>query len=328
MKFLVTGASGFVGKALTAEILFRGHKVVAVYGPNSVLPAEQDDRIRFVKADISEPDSLPSFARIGSVDVVIHAAGIAHRFGKTDASEYEKVNVRGVRNVAEAAVNLSARRFVLISSVLVYGREGRIAGRPVTESDNCRPADDYARSKLRGEGAAIEVCRSSGMPLSILRPAPIIGEGSKGNFSRLIAALDHGRFVWVGDGSNLKSVVYVGDVARIAAHLAERSVDVCEIYNVAAEPIAMRDIVSGIERELDVKAPWIAIPGSPLQQFFRIAKLTPLRSTATRLSGTLDTWLAEDVYSSERLSTRYSLAPFLGISEAMSREIKYYLTNR
>jgi UDP-glucose 4-epimerase len=328
MKFLVTGASGFIGNAVVAEILTRGHEVIAVYGPSSNLPAGTDDRIEYVKADVRDQDSFRSITDKGSVDAVIHAAGIAHRFRRIDGREYEKVNTGGVRNVAEASVGLAAGRFVLISSVLVYGRSGRVAGKPVTEENECYPADVYAKSKLDGERAALEVCRSRGIKLSILRPAPVIGEGSKGNFSRLIAAIDRRRFVWIGDGSNLKSLVYVGDVARSAVHLAENSTEDFELFNVTNKPTAMRDIVNEAADALGVNAPRIAIPRFPIQQCMRLARLTPFRSTATRLSATLETWLAEDVYSSERLSSKYSFVPSVSISEAIQREVRYYLTNK
>jgi nucleoside-diphosphate-sugar epimerase len=328
MRVLVTGASGFVGQAVVAELLNRGHQVVAVYGPVSAFPTGTSNRIEYASADVGEPGSLRALTAFGSVDAVIHAAGIAHRFGKTDDSEYQRVNIDGVRNVAEVAAHLAAQRFVLISSVLVYGRNDRVDGRPVTEEDRCHPADVYAKSKLEGELAALEVCRSHEIPLSILRPAPIIGEGSKGNFSRLIEALHRGRFVWVGNGSNRKSLIYVGDVARTAVHLVERSNEDYEIYNVAAESIAMRDVVNSISLRLGKTPPRIVVPPFPILQSLRLARLTPLKNSATRFLATLQTWLADDIYSCERLANKHKLETSVSIDEAINREVRYYLNNR
>lgn len=328
MKILVTGASGFVGRAIVADLLERGHQVAAVFGPRSSVPRATEDDIEYVKADVADPNSVHALIKLGPSDAVIHAAGIAHRFGKTDDSEYQRVNVQGVRNVAGLSAQLGARRFVLISSVLVYGREGRVAGRPVAEDDDCQPVDAYAKSKLDGELAATEVCRQHGIPISILRPAPIIGEGSKGNFARLIAALHRGRFVWIGNGSNLKSLVYVGDVARVAVRVAEQSEKSFEILNVAAEPVAMRDIVNMIAVRLEKSPPKIAIPPSLILPTLRVARATPLKGIGDRLYTTLETWLSEDVYTSERLSNSYDLGPTVTINEAIEREVGYYLKCR
>lgn len=328
MRVLVTGASGFVGQAIVAELLDRGHQVVAVCGPATALPPATCDNIEYANADVGNPDSVRALMALGSVDAVIHAAGIAHRFGKTDDSEYQRVNVDGVKNVANIAARLAAQRFVLISSVLVYGRNGRVYGRPVTEEDSCHPADVYAKSKLDGELAASEACLAHGIPLSILRPAPIIGEGSKGNFSRLVTALHRGRFVWIGNGSNLKSLVYVGDVARTAVRLVESSNENYEIYNIAAEPIAMRDVVNSIALRLGKSPPRIVVPPFPILQALRFARVTPLKNKAARLSATLQTWLADDVYSCERLTNKHKLEPSVSIGEAINREVRYYLNNR
>ena len=93
------------------------------------------------------------------------------------------------------AVGQGAKHFLLFSSTLVYGR--RSGAVPITEEDECRPLDAYGRSKLEGENAAKRVCESAGIALTIFRPAPIIGEGSQGNFARLIRTIDKRRFVWV-----------------------------------------------------------------------------------------------------------------------------------
>ena len=85
---------------------------------------------------------------------------------------------------------------------------------PNDENTPCNPVGPYALSKYNAELRAIEIARVSGMALAILRLATLYGEGNPGNVGRLMRALDRGRFLWIGDGSNRKSLLYRGDAAR------------------------------------------------------------------------------------------------------------------
>jgi nucleoside-diphosphate-sugar epimerase len=110
--------------------------------------------------------------------------------------------------------------------------------------------------------------------------------------------------------------------------LAENSKETSETYNIAAEPIPMRDIVSLIARGLGKTPPRIVIPTFPIVQALRLGNVTPFKNTAERIQGTLQSWLAEDVYSSERLANRYKLSTSVSIAEAIDREVEYYLSYR
>ncbi|MFN6963415.1 MAG: SDR family NAD(P)-dependent oxidoreductase [Pyrinomonadaceae bacterium] len=327
MRCLVTGATGFVGRAVVRELASRGHRIFAAGGPqgrgagsfgelNSVTP---------LSLDVASSESVAGLSRHAPFDSVIHCAGIAHRFGAVADDEYQRVNVEGVRNVADAAGRSGCRRFVLVSSVLVYGRSARTSGRPVDEFDPCLPEDAYAQSKLEGETAAREACRELGVGLTILRPAPIIGEGSRGNFARLIRAIDRGRFVNVGRGDDLKSLVYVGDVAAVAAELAERSAAELEIFNLAAPPESTGEIVRIVCAALGRPTPRLTIPGGLPRAILGAAARLPLAGRRlANLRRSIETWLAEDIYSADRLAAEYGIVPRVAIRAAIGREVAAY----
>jgi len=84
------------------------------------------------------------------------------------------------------------------------------------------PVGPYALSKYNAKLRAIEIARDSGMALTILRLATLYGEGDPGNVGRLLRTLDRGRFLWIGDGSNRKSLLHKGDAARACMAVAER----------------------------------------------------------------------------------------------------------
>lgn len=329
MKVLVTGATGFVGKAIVSELLFRQNEVFAAGGPQSTSPLKSN-LAGFFAIDVSNEDSFDKLERIIEVDAVIHAAGIAHRLvGHVHDSEYRKVNVAGVANIARLAGRLGAKQFILISSVLVYGKRRLDDEEIITEDHVCEPTDVYARSKLDGERKAVENCEQNNVKLTILRPAPIIGEGSRGNFARLIKAINRRRFIWVGDGSNLKSLVYVKDVAKAAVEiLQKKSTKGIEIFNVAGNPVTMSDIVAAISGSLGKSVPPIRISPSILRKGLQLTRGVGLAAKSARIRNTLDTWLSQDVYSVDKLRKTYEFEAEMEITEAIRREIYWYRANK
>ena len=170
---------------------------------------------------------------------------MAHIFS-LDANSIEKfrqISEIGTANVASAAAEAGVGHLIVISSVSVYG--------PYTqgmydENHPCNPVGPYALSKYNAELRAVEIARKSGIALTILRLATLYGEGDPGNVGRLIRTLDRGRFLWIGDGSNRKSLLYKGDAARACMAVAERPASGINIYNVSAPACTMREIVDGI----------------------------------------------------------------------------------
>ena len=204
---LITGAKGFLGSEIVRQAVAAQLPVRATDKYVESLTPDVDHR----PADILDLSSLKSVFH--NVSVVIHAAGLAHIFDKTKGvtAPFKAINEQGTANVAYAAAEAGVRHFILISSVSVYG--------PFTqgtydESVPCRPEGPYAESKYQAEQRAIEIAQQSGMALTILRLATLYGEGDPGNVARLMRTIDRGRFIWVGDGSNRKSLLYKGDAAR------------------------------------------------------------------------------------------------------------------
>ncbi len=251
MKVLITGANGFVGREIVNELRRLNFNVIRV-GRNRATTGDLTLREsnEYFAADISNYKNLSPMEKIGKVDAVIHAAGLAHQFKNIDRKRFEAVNVRGTENVSELAVRLKARQFILISSTAVYGikNKGEKGGRKlaeieINEEDECRPETAYAESKLEAEKAARRICEKNGIALTILRLAPVIGENNVGNAARLTEALDGNKFLWIGDGDNLKTLIYKKDAARACALVLTNKKGGTEIFNLAAEPIKMADFV-------------------------------------------------------------------------------------
>ena len=189
MKVLLTGASGFVGKAVLKTAQQRGLNIRSVFRlsdsasghPEAVLVSGLDGA-----ADWSQA--------LQGVDVVIHAAARAHNMREEaldPLAEYRRVNVEGTLNLARQAAMVGVRRFVFISSIKVNG-EATAPGHPFAAGDNPAPEDAYGVSKAEAEAHLKVVAKETGIEVTIIRPPLIYGQGVKGNFASLISWVRRG----------------------------------------------------------------------------------------------------------------------------------------
>ena len=161
------------------------------------------------------------------------------------------------------------------------------------------------------------------MALTILRLATLYGEGDPGNVGRLMRTLDRGRFLWIGDGSNRKSLLYKGDAARACLAVAARPATGVRVYNVSAPPCTMRDIVDGIADALGKKPLPGRIPASVAMSVGKVLSCFPYK----RLSGlhaTIQKWLAEDVYDTRRFEEAYGFQTKTNLEDGLKREVDWY----
>ncbi len=223
-RIVITGASGFIGSAILSAARDRGHEVVGL----STRSTPGLERV-----DIHDPESMaPHFQ---SADAVIHAAGLAHVFGPSsrDADAFVRANADAVDSVSAAAIRANVRHLVLLSSVSVYGGSN---AHGVDEEATCHPAGPYASSKLAGEQRAAHIAAQHQLGLTILRLATVYGEGDRGNIARLMRTIDAGRFVWVGRGTNRKSLLHRNDAAAAVLAVVSTGPSGIRTFNVSADP--------------------------------------------------------------------------------------------
>jgi nucleoside-diphosphate-sugar epimerase len=171
IRVLVTGSDGFIGRHLVPHLAQLGYSVVAAARGEATVDGPNVIGIKL--PDLSEPfDWSPLLQQC---DVVIHLAGIAHKFAVDDL--YDRINHKATAELALGAARGGVKHLVLISSIAA--QSGSFASHELTENDPPKPNNAYGRSKL----AAEEVVRKSGVPFTILRPVVIYGSGEKGNFA-------------------------------------------------------------------------------------------------------------------------------------------------
>ncbi len=183
-RILITGATGFVGKAVIRTLRAHGHTLSGTTR----------------QADLAQgPEGVPLYrvpdlsmgadwSRIvAGADVVIHLAARAHVMRERDSEAlglYRATNRDGSRRLAEAAAAAGVKRFVFMSSVKAVGEE--TYGRPFRETDPPQPEDAYGISKWEAEQELRDVASRTGLELVILRPPLVYGPEAKGNLLTLL----------------------------------------------------------------------------------------------------------------------------------------------
>lgn len=236
---LVTGASGFIGRAVVAALTRNGHKVrAAVRRPQLSFP----DGVEVAQhPDMSEPfDWQPLLV---GIDQVVHLAGIAHSRGVNPAM-HDRVNRAATARLAAAAAHAGVRHFVFVSSI--RAQCGPAADHALTERDPSAPIDAYGRSKL----AAEEAVRASGVPFTILRPVVLYGPGMKGYFALLARAAVSPVPLPVKDFSNRRSMLGIDNFISALTFVLATPATIGETYVVADPGIPPRlvDVIAAMRK--------------------------------------------------------------------------------
>src|SRR3954469_821084 len=233
MRFLVTGATGFVGRATCKELGERGHEVIALVRR----PGSEPPGTTAVEGDISKGDesSLNGPVAEGRPDAIIHLA--AEIASQRDQRKVLATNVDGTRRVVAAAkASGTDPKLVFCSTVVTGEAHGELLepGKPLPVTT------PYGRSKQEGE----QVIAASGLPHAIVRPSHVYGPGGWYEEEFVNRLRQPGRFAVIGRGDNWWDVVRVEDVASALVAAAERGPDGAVYHAVDEEPIRFYDFIA------------------------------------------------------------------------------------
>lgn len=209
MRFLITGASGFVGQSLCAEMLRQGWQVKAALRAPHQLPGD----IKPVIVGQIDGGTDWTEALVG-VDVVIHLAARVHVMKDTAAdplAEFRSVNTAGTEHLARCAAASGVKRLVYVSSIKVNGEETR-GGQKFSEADAPAPQDPYGISKWEAERALYRVADEAGLEVVIVRPPLVYGPGVKGNFAQMLGIVARDIPLPFASIHNHRDLIYVGNL--------------------------------------------------------------------------------------------------------------------
>lgn len=213
----ITGASGFVGQALSTELAVSGLRVKPLV--RSVL---KNNISAALVGDIgSETDWS---AALDDVNCVIHCAARVHVMrdsAKDPLAAFREANVAGTRQLAEQAAAFGVRRLVFLSSVKVNG-ERTMPGGAFSYSDMPAPEDAYGVSKWEAEQALWKVSQQTGLEVVIIRSPLVYGPLVKGNFASLVKWIRKGIPLPFGAIENRRSLVALDNLVSFIALCADQ----------------------------------------------------------------------------------------------------------
>jgi nucleoside-diphosphate-sugar epimerase len=245
LRILVTGASGFVGKAIAQHLRAVGHSVVGTVNSRK---GGADD----VVVDVRQRATFETIPA-GRFDVVVHSAAVVST--KPFDAYMRRVNIDGTTHALDFARARGATHFVHIGSIGAYGvrsfGEERDESTPLTSS-RLHPAEtDYLRSKA----AAERLVAASGVPFTTLRLPVVVGSGSTFTAPAMLPILERGSAPYVSRNDRRVSVICVGNmgplVESVIAHgPAGRSFNACDHH------MQWKDIVAIYAAELGTPLEW------------------------------------------------------------------------
>jgi nucleoside-diphosphate-sugar epimerase len=272
---LITGASGFVGRAAVGAFARQGFAVRAAMRRPPPPPLPTGIEIVELPDLASDFDWQPL---LSGVDRVIHLAAIADAAAATPVL-HDRVNRSATEKLALAAASAGVSRFVFISSI--RAQSGPSADHALTERDPPTPSDAYGRSKLAAEVAV----RAAGVPFSILRPVQLYGPGVKGNFSLLLRVARSRWPLPIRDFVNRRSLLGVDNLVSAIAFALSAPAAAGETFIVADPGIPPRLAeVIAILREAQGRRPLILpLPRRFVEKPMRLVR----RDLWERLGGNL-----------------------------------------
>lgn len=263
---LITGANGFVGRALCTALLNLGYRIKAL---TRCSHAFEDGIQNIVLTDLKM--KAPIQKAMKGVDVVIHLAARVHVMKESSLdvlatlSAYRAVNVELTLNLARQAALAGVRRFIYLSSIKVNG-ERTEPGKPFKPDDMPAPEDPYGVSKMEAELALLALSKETGMEVVIIRPPLIYGPGVGANFMSMMRWVAHQVPLPLGAIHNQRSMLALGNLVNFIATCIEHPKAVGQVFLVSdGQDISVTQLLHKLAYALKVRLFLLPLPLSLIQ---------------------------------------------------------------
>jgi nucleoside-diphosphate-sugar epimerase len=227
MRYLITGATGFIGGHVVQACQERRQQVAAIVRPSSDAAELERQGVTLYRGELTDGPLLRR--AIAEADVVAHAAAKVGDWGPVE--EYRQVNVEGLRALLDASKGQALARFIHLSSLGVYAARHHY-GTDESEPLPHRHRDGYSQSKVEAEQLALHYYREFGVPVVVLRPGFVYGPRDRTVLPRLIEGLRRGAVRYPGArGQRALNTIYVGNLVEAIFLAVENEQAVGQVYN-------------------------------------------------------------------------------------------------
>ncbi|AWB66845.1 protein CapI [Saccharobesus litoralis] len=273
MKYLVTGAAGFIGFHCAQQLLKQGHQVVGIDNLNNYYPVtlkesrlaqlKSFDSFVFIKLDIADRDAMADLFAEQRFDIVIHLAAQAGvRYSIDNPYAYADANLLGHLAILEGCRHTQVKHLVYASSSSVYGLNDSL---PFSTADRVdKPVSFYAATKRSNELMAHTYAHLFAIPISGLRFFTVYGPWGRPDMAlfKFTKAILNGQPIDIYNEGNLaRDFTYIDDIVegvlRVASHIPNKETghELYRLYNIGnGSPVKLLDFVNAIEQALDKQA--------------------------------------------------------------------------
>lgn len=250
MNIFLTGATGFIGKALLEELLKRNNKVIVAVR-HGVTTFSED----VSQAKINDLFELENAQMMQGVNTVIHCAARAHVLNENLADSlvaFQNTNTSGTLTLAKQAVAAGVKRFVFISSIGVLGKTNNHA---FSESDMPNPRGPYAISKYEAELALQALAKRTDLEVVIIRPPLVYGPNVPGNFALLMHWMHKNIPLPFGSIHNKRSFVALDNLVDLLILCTNHPAAANEVFLVAdGEDFSTTELLKRVSKALGKKS--------------------------------------------------------------------------
>jgi nucleoside-diphosphate-sugar epimerase len=325
MTILVTGATGFLGSALTRALVQQGHQV-RILARDEKKAREQfgtavGSAITLIRGEITDVEQVQK--AVNGAKIIYHLVGrLYHPSVPTEL--YRETHVRGTRILLAACQGQSQlQRVVHCSTTGVLGITGNI---PADEEVPFAPTNPYEATKLEGELLALKAVKEQGLPVSVIRPGLVYGPGDL-HLLGFFTSVKKGLPCLIDGGKAMIHPVYIDDMTDSFLLAAERSEAVGRVYNIAGDlPVTFRELSTAIAHALSRYLPsgdlplWLANLAS--DAFSVIPGLQGEKAPLTRSRVKFLT--NSRVYNIDRARKELGYVPKVGLEEGMKLTAAWY----
>jgi dihydroflavonol-4-reductase len=322
VRYLLTGATGFLGPYLVKRLLSDGHECRCLVRTSSRCGHLQQPGVETVCGDITRPDTLAGIA--DGMDALIHMATLGHMNNFTFTEEmFEAINVQGTKNIMNEAKRAGVGRIVHCSTVAAMGICPEV---PASEDTPCRPHHPYGRSKRQAEKWVLGMASENALPAAIVRFSMVYGPGDGRDILKLTRMAKKGLFPKVGNRPKLTPLIHAEDAVDGLVRAVEkgRPGEIYLITNGQSEPFDR--IADIIRNALGVRRPRIYLPqwaalaaASMIETAFSLVGKTP---PVTRKN--MESTLADRVFAIDKAKRELGFSPGIDPETGLRETIDWY----
>ncbi len=280
---LVTGAGGWLGAELTKQLLEKDYKVRALNNIETEklkeLKSIYKDKLEIVIGDICNDGCIKT--SLNGISEVFHLAAKVHCIptNKEEENTFYNVNTKASENIFKQCMKNKVDRVIFFSSVSVYESSDKI----ININSRKNPNTAYGDSKLQAENIANQMHLKNGLPITIIEPVTVYGEGDVGNFKKLENLIQKGICIKFGNGKNKKTVIYYKDLIKMVINISEDYSTIGKTIICGTEVLELNQINNILKKKTNKKVVTIIIPTIITKLLIKICSILRLKKIKRKI---------------------------------------------